>query len=434
MFDPGPEAAPLLAHPAGRPIGPSDGGRAATPAGGAGPGAPARTAPAYAHYYSSMAAAVPPYAPPGRSALRAVLRWLSALAALAALGAALAAGLQLGDRLAPLAVLVRAAPGLAGSAPQRGAAAARNESGGLFARVLSSFEPEPLPEAALLEPALPVAPAIVPAPPEAWPDPFLQEQLEAAIPEGVGHVAVAVRHLGSGASAAIDADAVMPPASLFKLGVLAAAYQAIDSGTLALDEALRLTPEDWADGAGILQQRIGELVTVEEALRLMISISDNTAALALLHRLGPEAVEEAYARLGLVHSHVFLDDRPDTTTAGETATLLAALAAGELASPAATLQMLELLVQPQPQAWIEQALPAGALVAHKSGQLPGVRNDAAIIYGPAGPYVLVVLADNLEDAGAGEALIGTVARAVDRYFLSLHPYRLHGSVATLPDS
>jgi len=383
-----------------------------------------------------MAAVVPPYAPPARSAVRITMRWLSALVALAALGAAPAAGLHLGAALAPLAGLARSMPVVAGATQPPGAAAARNEAGSLFARVLSLFEPEPLPDAALPEPALPAAPAIVPAPPNPWPDPFLQEQLEAAIPEGVGQVAVAVRHLGSGASAAIEADAVMPPASLFKLGVLAAAYEAIDTGTLALDEALRLTPDDWADGAGILQQRIGDLVTVEEALRLMIGISDNTAALALLHRLGPNAVEEAYARLGLAHSHVFLDDRPDTTTAGEMATLLAALAAGEVASPAATLQMLELLAQPQPQAWIEQALPAGVVVAHKSGQLPGVRNDAAIIYGPAGPYVLVVLADNLEDAGAGEALIGTVARAVDRYFTGLPFYRSrsHGSVAALPDS
>jgi beta-lactamase class A len=55
-------------------------------------------------------------------------------------------------------------------------------------------------------------------------------------------------------------------------------------------------------------------------------------------------------------------------------------------------------------------------VAHKSGQLPGVRHDAGVVYGPGGPYVVVVLTDDLADQGEAEAFIAGLARDVYDHF------------------
>ena len=265
------------------------------------------------------------------------------------------------------------------------------------------------------------ASAVAPAPPAWWNDEALQARLLDAVPQGIGRVGVAVRHLRTGASVLLNADAVMPPASLFKLGVLVEAFRQWDAGDLALDERLLLTWEDWADGSGVLQGRIGGYVDVEEALSLMIGVSDNTAALVLLRRLGLDAVNDGFERMGLAHTHFFPDWRPDTTTAAEAASLLAQLATGQTASPAATERMLAMLAQPQPQAWIQDALPPDTEIAHKSGQLPGVRNDAAIVFGPQGPYVVVVLTDTLADDADGEALIGSIARETEAYFATAQP-------------
>jgi beta-lactamase class A len=242
----------------------------------------------------------------------------------------------------------------------------------------------------------------VAAPADWWADRALEARLAAATAAGPprpGRLAVAVRHLVTGATAGLTADEIMPPASVFKLGLLVEAFRQIEAGRLTQEERLLLRPEDWAPGAGVLQARIGQQVTVGEALRLLIGVSDNTAALALLRRLGVDAVNAGYRRHGLARTRIYLDHRPDTTTAAETATLLALLATGRLAGPAATQQMLDLLAQEQPQAWIRPGLPPETAVAHKSGQLPGVRNDAAVVYGPHGPYVLVVLADRLDRPG-----------------------------------
>ena len=96
--------------------------------------------------------------------------------------------------------------------------------------------------------------------------------------------------------------------------------------------------------------------------------------------------------------------------------------------------MLRYMAQEQPAAWIRPALPAEVTVAHKSGQLPGIRNDAAIVFGPSGPYVLVVLTNNLWDDATGEAVIARVARAANSYLTESYPPALFHLSAQPPTS
>ena len=190
------------------------------------------------------------------------------------------------------------------------------------------------------------------------------------------------------------------------------AFRQIDSGRLRLEDDLLLTWEDYIGGAGVLQARIGQRVSVADALRLMVRYSDNVAAQALLRRIGVEALNATYGRLGMTRSRFFADSRPDVTTAADVATLLVGLGTGQLAPPAESQWMLDCLALEQPSSWISAGLPAQTVVAHKTGQLPGVRNDAAIVYPAGGPYVLVVLADRLRDERAGEGHIGEIAARV----------------------
>ena len=63
---------------------------------------------------------------------------------------------------------------------------------------------------------------------------------------------------------------------------------------------------------------------------------------------------------------------------------------------------------------IVRGLPHGTPCAHKTGEIDGVRNDAAII-DPFGdnPYVLVVLTRELTNYNAGNAGIAAIAHRVD---------------------
>ncbi|MEV4357260.1 serine hydrolase [Nonomuraea sp. NPDC049625] len=83
-----------------------------------------------------------------------------------------------------------------------------------------------------------------------------------------------------------------PLGSMFKLYVLGAVAERIASGAFGWDTRLTITPELKSLGSGELQNRPDNSeVSVLEAAKLMISISDNTAADLLIHRAGRKNVE-----------------------------------------------------------------------------------------------------------------------------------------------
>ena len=52
-------------------------------------------------------------------------------------------------------------------------------------------------------------------------------------------------------------------------------------------------------------------------------------------------------------------------------------------------------------------------VAHKTGTITGIHHDAAIVLAPR-PYVLVVLVRGIQDQKVSAALMGDIARVIDR--------------------
>ncbi len=244
----------------------------------------------------------------------------------------------------------------------------------------------------------------------------LAQAVASVLPDRANSIAIAVVHLLDGTGMALNADDVVPPASLFKLNILAETYRQIEGNRVNLAQMITIMPEDAAPGAGILQDRVGEEVSVAEALSLMIGISDNTAAFALLRTISSRKLNECTRSLGMSRTWFYVDERPDETSAGDVMTMLCALMEGMIVSPVGTGQMLDLMTRVQPSAWIRPGLPPGTRLAHKSGQLEGIRNDAGIVFGPTGPYALAVLTRDLDDPGVGERAITAVTRVVHRFF------------------
>ena len=71
-------------------------------------------------------------------------------------------------------------------------------------------------------------------------------------------------------------------------------------------------------------------------------------------------------------------------------------------------------------------LPAETPVAHKTGSLRGVRNDAGIVYAPDGPYVISLCAKRLSDQVAGAAALAEISRVVWQAFVGPIPAPRYG--------
>jgi beta-lactamase class A len=208
-----------------------------------------------------------------------------------------------------------------------------------------------------------------------------------------------------------DANEPIVTASLYKLALLAEAERRVEAGELRYGDIITIEAEDITEDGSF--EVAGTELTLDEALEVMITISDNGAALALWHMLGAENVNATLRAVGVNDFHVFVAWGVDDNVATPAAigTLLTLLAKRELISAAASDRMVARLARQQINDRLPAALPEGVVVAHKTGNLPGLTHDAGIIFTPFGPRVVVAMTWDAFDADA-YAFIANVASTV----------------------
>lgn len=218
--------------------------------------------------------------------------------------------------------------------------------------------------------------------------PEAADRIDAVLVRGTGRAAVVVAGGLSGEVLyGVDADAPVFAASLYKLGVLLEAERRIDAGTLGGADLIRVTAADQSESGSFTAT--GSVLTVDEALERTIVLSDNAAALALIRRLGISTIQTTLDREGIYLR--FTADGAITSARG-IATFFGELVRGSLVSREASARMLARLSRQRTVDRLPAALPAGAVVAHKTGNLGFATHDAGIVAGPGGaPIVLVVL-------------------------------------------
>ena len=238
-----------------------------------------------------------------------------------------------------------------------------------------------------------------------------------------------------------DADVSFIAASIYKLGILVDVESLVDSGALKYSDTIEIQPEDITDDGSY--EVAGTVMTVDEALEAMITVSDNGTALEFWRSLGPDNINAALQKLGLADFHIATDDNDDNTvTARVVGQLFALLAQRKLVSAAASDRMLARLERNQINDRLPAELPDGTIVAHKTGNLGFATHDAGIIYTPSGARVVVGLTANTDEEEAVHFLGGLGALV---YSAVLEPpanarYRLpvtapaydSGSAQTLP--
>ena len=181
-----------------------------------------------------------------------------------------------------------------------------------------------------------------------------------------------VKDLKTGATAQIGSDASMTSASLYKLFVAQKIYGLVDSGQLAYGTSA---------GSGSGQN-------INDCLTIMINISDNTCGHALGSVLNWDSQDAGLTAEGYTGTSL---QSPQRTSAKDVGFLLERLYRGTLNSPTANERFLDLLKDQHVNNRLPQGLPAGTVIAHKTGDLNGYVHDAGIVYGPKTDYLVVMM-------------------------------------------
>jgi beta-lactamase class A len=222
--------------------------------------------------------------------------------------------------------------------------------------------------------------------------------------------------------------------SVYKVPIALEVLRRVDAGTLKPEQAITIGPEDFSLGWSPLRDRAnGQPITMPlaEWMEWMVKESDNTACDALLRLVGPRAVNRRIAKLGVRGVRVDRQEREQiadvrspggperyTTDVRDTATpegmlaLFTAIAQRrDGLSRESHDRLLRWMTETKTGAnRIKAGVPAGVVIAHKTGSGPGTTNDVAIL---DGRIVLVILTRNATVSNEEvEPDIAAVARAV----------------------
>lgn len=271
-----------------------------------------------------------------------------------------------------------------------------------------------------------------PAPPGV--DTTLQARLERAVVGFRGEVGVYVRNLRTGQTAAIRADELFPTASMIKVPILLATFQAMEDGTLAFTQQLTYTDSLAYSDEDDLLARVQDSSTVELATvaMLMITMSDNTAALWLQSLAGTGLVINQW-----LAAHGFDSTRVNSRTPGrqdnwaqygwgqttprEMAGLLVLIRNQEAVSPGADQQMYRMLTRIYWNGTALSQIPPWVQAASKQGAVNQSRSEVVLVNAPAGDYVFCVITKHQEDqswgaSNEGYALLRTISALLWAYF------------------
>jgi beta-lactamase class A len=265
----------------------------------------------------------------------------------------------------------------------------------------------------------------------------LNPDLEQIAREAHGHAgAMALMLGGYGASLELRSAEHFPMQSVYKFPIGMAVLHAVDEGTLKLDQSVTVRKSELVPAAlrSPLRDKYpaGECeITVRELLRYMVSESDGTASDVLLRVVGGAAKVQTYldtigiseVRVATTEMEMARDDKAqyrNWATPRGMMLLLRALQTGRGLSPSSRQYLLDCMTQTETGLnRILGMLPAGTLVAHKTGTSNTVNgttaatNDVGLVTLPNGETLAVVVfvSDSPADAAVREGVIAKIARA-----------------------
>ncbi|MBO7711662.1 MAG: serine hydrolase [Lachnospiraceae bacterium] len=227
----------------------------------------------------------------------------------------------------------------------------------------------------------------------------LEKKLNAVLSTYGGTWSVYVKNLKTGESLTIN-NKKMYAASLIKLFAMAGAYDRVYAKKLALS-------------------------SVSGLLNIMITVSDNDSFNTIVRKIGKKRLNKwirknGFKKTEVVHdvglaanSTIVRDGRKgNTTTVRDCGKLLEMIYRGKCVSKKYSKLMAGLLKRQTRRSKIPAGIPAGVVVANKTGETDETCHDAAIVYAKKAPYILVVMVTDPGAAWTHDSQIADISRIV----------------------
>ena len=248
----------------------------------------------------------------------------------------------------------------------------------------------------------------------ASPSVSLDAQVRAETAQFKGKVSLFAKNLETGESYLLNGDERVPTASTIKIAVMIEAFARVAEGHAKWTDELVLTKAARYGGSGVLPELSDGLrLTLRDCVNLMMLVSDNTATNMVLDYLTTDAVNSRMDSLGIKQTRIMrrvggggesregkvADNKRfglGATTPHEMVQILEKLDRGEIISPAASKEMVELMKREQARYAIGRTI-WNVPMASKYGALDHLRSCLAIVYSKRGRIAMAITVDEMPE-------------------------------------
>jgi len=242
----------------------------------------------------------------------------------------------------------------------------------------------------------------------------LDDQVKPLVASFKGKVSLFAKNLDTGETYGLNPDERVRTASTIKIAVMIEAFARVAEGKAKWTEEVVLTKEKKVSGSGILNELSDGLkLTLRDAVNLMMMISDNTATNLVLDVLTTDAVNARMESLGFKQIKIMRKvGSGGESTAGkdpenkkyglgmatprEMVLLMEKLERGEVISPAASKEMIDLMKREQDRNAIGRSL-WNVPMASKYGALDRLRSAIGILYTKHGKIAMAISCDDMPE-------------------------------------
>lgn len=258
----------------------------------------------------------------------------------------------------------------------------------------------------------------------------LMFDLEARAAGFPGEVGIYIKDLLTGQTIEINSTKLLPSASLVKVPIMAAVYQAQKEGKFKLSDKIILKRRHKIrDCSRLFNAKSGRAFMVKDVVERMVTESDNTATNMLVDALGFGYLNTKFMQFGLKDTDLrrgVMDLKwreagiENYTTAYDMGVILENIYKGALIDKESSEAMLTTLKRQHVNDRIPRFLPDGLVVAHKTGSLKDTISDCGIVFTDEGDFIICVLTADAKNNRIAKKFISNIAvYAYDKCFKKL---------------
>ena len=209
-------------------------------------------------------------------------------------------------------------------------------------------------------------------------------------------------------------------ASTIKVAIMLCALDDVRRGARALSDRIFVPQNEILSDSEVFDGGAQEM-TLDELIRWMIIVSDNTATNALIRLLTMEHINAFCAGMGLTATRVerlMLDweavqaGRNNYTSAADQCAMFRALHTHAILTPELCIYALGVLMDQRCKDDFFRYIPYPVRAAHKTGSLDGINHDSGLFYFKDRCLYLGVFVTGTPDENYGRRLIGRIAKRV----------------------